>query len=209
MAKSCPPSEEDKRLALEYARKAKAKEKTTLDEQRALRRVQAFNEQRDRDKYYRTVPKRDYVAMSGRQHKVLDEQAARYDLPLLGESVDLFALLKRFHDLFAEGRFRTDDDLDDETQQTPNLEKLRGEKYRLAKLDRLERQRQLLPRRLVRELLGFNAAKLRNLGEQLQRRFGPEALDALNDTIDEIARETARTLDNETPTTEEPTDDDT
>ena len=134
------------------------------------------------------MPKRDYVAMSGRQHKVLDEQAARYDLPLLGESVVLFALLKRFHDLFAEGRFRTDDDLDDETQQTPNLEKLRGEKYRLAKLDRLERQRQLLPRRLVRELLGFNAAKLRNLGEQLQRRFGPEALDALNDTIDEIAR---------------------
>lgn len=208
MAKSGPPSEEDKRLALEYARKAKAKEKTTLAEQRALRRVQAFNEQRDRDKYYRTVPKRDYVAMSGRQHKVLDEQAARYDLPLLGESVDLFALLKRFHDLFAEGRFRSDDEIDDETQQTPNLEKLRGEKYRLARLDRLERQRQLLPRRLVRELLGFTAAKLRDRAERLQRLFGPEVVDELNDAVAEIEEEIGRTLDGQNKETETPDADD-
>jgi hypothetical protein len=50
-----------------------------------------------------SLPKRDYVAMSGRQQKILDAQADRYGLDELKKpKIDLTRLVRQFHDLLAK-----------------------------------------------------------------------------------------------------------
>jgi hypothetical protein len=64
----------------------------------------------------------------------------------------------------------------------------------MARLDRLERERSLLPRDDVREALGRVATMLRSAGETLQRQFGPAAGDILYEAISDAERELERTM---------------
>jgi hypothetical protein len=185
---------EDRRLAGEALRKKQLRLEPTRDEKQALRRVQKEKEARDRDRHYQTVPKKDYQRLSGRQPKVLNEQAERYSLPLRGDTVNLYAVLKSFHDLLAQygDRLVSDDaELLDPDQVSPALERLREEKWKLARLDRLERESELVAREQVHQLLTRGANLLRAAGELLQRQFGPDALEVLNDALDAFSREIA------------------
>jgi hypothetical protein len=69
---------------------------------------------------------------------------------------------------------------------SPALERYRDERAKLARLDRLERERQLLRRDAVHELLARMAGILRGTGEVFQRQFGPDALSILNEAVDEF-----------------------
>ncbi|MEO8272226.1 MAG: hypothetical protein ABI557_21120, partial [Aureliella sp.] len=62
----------------------------------------------------------------------------------------------------------------------------------LAKLDRREREAELLPRDEVRQSLTKMAAILRLSGETLQRQYGPGACDILNEALDDIEHEIRR-----------------
>ena len=62
---------------------------------------------------------------------------------------------------------------------SPALERYREERAAIARLDRLEREGQLLPRDEVREALGRIAAILRGAGDTLQRQYGQAAADIL------------------------------
>jgi hypothetical protein len=62
----------------------------------------------------------------------------------------------------------------------------------MARLDRLQREGQLLPRDEVREALGRLAAILRSAGDLLQRQFGPAALGVLSEALDDAQREVDR-----------------
>ena len=102
-----PPGEStaelaDKATAQRAARKLFDGQDLTKAERDALARYEKAKEERLRWQYYHTVPKKHYRAMSGRQDKVLNEQAKRYDLPIGGPVIDLEALLRRFHDFLAE-----------------------------------------------------------------------------------------------------------
>ena len=72
---------------------------------------------------------------------------------------------------------------------SPALEAYRVERAALAKLDRLERERALLPREAVHTALARVAAVIRGTGESLQRQFGPEAQQTLNEALDDAERE--------------------
>lgn len=183
---------EDRRLAAEALKAKAAGKKPTGEQKAALRRVQNEREARDRERHYRTMPKRDYCRLSGRQPKVVNEQADRYGLALRGDTIDLYQVLKGFHDLLAKYSARLvdeDDELLDPEQTSPALERLREEKWKLARLDRLEREQQLVPREQIHELLGRGANLLRQAGERLQRQFGSDALEILNGALDAFSRE--------------------
>lgn len=86
--------------------KRRAGKRATSQELAALRRIERRKEEEDRRRYYATVPQRHYRELSGRQAKILAEQAQRHDLPIAGKTVDLGLVLRRFHDLLAENKFR-------------------------------------------------------------------------------------------------------
>ena len=131
--------------------------------------------------------------MSGRQTKVINDQAARYGIPFGGASIDLPSVVKALHDFLAENaqRLARDDDAMLVGGSSPALERYREERAQLARLDRLEREGKLLPRDEVREVLGRIASILRDAGDALQRRFGTDASDILHEALDDSQREIA------------------
>lgn len=75
-----------------------------------------------------------------------------------------------------------------DVSNSPALERYREEKAQLAKLDRLERTRELLDRQLVVEALYRLGSLLRRVGDQLQRKYGPGAHDQIERALDEFER---------------------
>lgn len=174
----------DEQLATAAAKKRAAGQRLNRAEEAALRRVLKAREEAAREKTLAECPKKIYLRLAGRQAKVVNEQADRYGLPLRGEVVNLFEIIRAFHDLLPKlGSLIGHDG--------PALERLREEKFRLAQLDRRERESQLLPRDAVHERLALVASILRRAGETLARRCGPEAHQILNEALDEADREVA------------------
>jgi hypothetical protein len=170
----------------------------TREEQQALKRHEKEKEERLRWQYYRSIPQKHWREMSGRQTKVLQEQADRYGLPFGGATVDLPALARALHDFLAENALKLaredDDPLLNGGTSSPALERYREERAALARLDRLERERVLIPRDRCREALGRVAAILRSAGDTLGRQFGPGATELLYEALDDATREVERSF---------------
>ncbi len=134
--------------------------------------------------------------MSGRQTKVLKEQADRHGIPFGGATVNLPEVIKKLHDFLAENKFKLarDDDPLMNGGSSPALERYREERALLARLDRLEREGELLERDVVRLALSKVSSILRNAGELLQRQFGQGAADVLSDALDDADHEINRFL---------------
>jgi hypothetical protein len=164
----------------------------TREEQATLKRFENDREERLRWQYYRSIPKKHWRKMSGRQAKVINEQAARYKLPLDGPTIDLEAFVEAFHDFLSRNaqRLAQDDDaLMRSAQTSPALERYREERALLAELDRLERTRQLLPLDYVQQAHDRMAMLIRRAIERLDIRFGNDAGDIMRDTLDDYERE--------------------
>lgn len=163
-----------------------------------MRRYLTDREERERWKYYRTVPKKHYRQLSGRQDKVLNEQATAYGIPVGGPTIDLEAVLRWFHDYLSRTRIRGDSEADaivqgasQELKDAYLREQIR-EKRERAKLARLERQQQegsLLARDDVHRAHARIASLLRDCGSRLLREFGPVAQQMLDEAIDGAVRE--------------------
>jgi phage terminase Nu1 subunit (DNA packaging protein) len=76
----------------------------------------------------------------------------------------------------------------DAEEETPPLERLRTERARLAQLDRLEREGEILSREDVHSGLGIIASKLHWGLEQIEREH-PQAAKILRETLDGMERE--------------------
>lgn len=72
---------------------------------------------------------------------------------------------------------------------SPALERYRQERAQLARLDRLERERELLPQADVRAGFTIIANLLRSAGDSLQQQFGQDAHAILEDAWSEATRE--------------------
>jgi len=191
----------DQQLAARALQKRRGGEKLTQEEARVLRRIEAAAEERRRWEYYATLPKKHYVELSGRPTKVLNEQADRYGFPLRGKTIDLGAVLRSIHDFLARHKhtlaaaISIDDPLlEGASQSLKNAYvkeqiKEKREKAALARLDRQEREHELLSRDEVHDSLARIASIIRGCGDAMQRRFGPEALEILNDSLDSADRE--------------------
>jgi hypothetical protein len=151
---------------------------------------------------FRRVAKRIYCAMANRQPKVVNEQADRYKLPLRGATVDLCEIIKAFHDFLAANARRlagpeSGSDEDDPLLAGGTSPAL--ERYRLvrAKREEFNYERDLerwVDRELLNRALGVLAAVLRQAGEGLQRQYGPEAQNILDEAIDDAVERAIATF---------------
>ena len=82
--------------------KEEAGEPLTREEDSVLRRAKRELEERTRWEYYATIPQKHWRQMSGRQAKVLQEQAVRYGIPFGGATVDLSAVVRLLHDFLRD-----------------------------------------------------------------------------------------------------------
>ncbi len=72
---------------------------------------------------------------------------------------------------------------------SPNLEKYRAARARLAELDLLERERSLLRVDVMRDALSRMSSIIRDAGDILQRQFGTEASKILIEALDDAKTE--------------------
>lgn len=191
-----PASQLDKDLVARAYRKVMDRQELTDKERAALKRHEKEKEERLRWQYYAAIPQKHWRQMSGRQTKVLNEQAIRYGIPFGGPSINLPAVVRAVHDFLADNAYRlTRDDADlMQGNGSPALERFREERAALARLDRLEREGQLVQRDLARNALARIATVLRNAGDALQRQFGLTAVEILYDALTEAEREVERTF---------------
>ncbi len=133
------------------------------------------------------VPKGVWCKWSGRQHKVVNEQAGRYGAPIGGATIALPEVARWIHDFLADNarRLAAVDGGDDDS---PGLEYWKTQRERL----RFESESaQRLDRGEVHQGLGRMAAILRQAGEALQREF-PGAEVVLNQALEDFEREVDR-----------------
>ena len=195
----------EKETATRAYRKVMAGESVTAEERSALKRYEKQQEEERRWQYYESIPQKHWREMSGRQTKVLHEQAEKYGIPFGEKAINLPRVVRSLHDFLAANarRLSEDDDLLDAAISSPALERYREERVILAKLDRLEREGQLIPRDEIRLGLGQIAAILRTAGEMLQRQFGNDAVEILNDGLEEAERCISKICDREPSTADE------
>ena len=166
----------------------------TNEERTAVKRHEKGKEERLRWQYYGAIPQKHWRQMSGRQAKILNEQAIRYGIPFDGATVSLPAVVRALHDFLADNKHklaRVDDDLM-VGPTSPALERYREERAAMARMMRLEREGELLPRDLVRQSLAKTATILRNAGESMQKQFGQSAADLLYEAIGDAEAEIVR-----------------
>jgi len=87
-------------------------------------------------------------------------------------------------------------------KDSPALERLRDEKARIAKLDRLLKEGALLPRAEVHGLLTRLGGILKGTGERLQRDHGAAALEILNEGLADFEHEMAAKFGEQAPAVE-------
>ena len=151
------------------------------------------------------IPKGLYCQMAGRQHKVVDDAAARYGLPIGKETVDLFDAIEAMHSLIADNArsiipagdaIITGDGEENEQVYFLKLAELQ-EKVKKLQVGN-ERNRIALThdrgdsidRRELRRILQSLTVKLKAFGQQLRRASsGIEAQKACNEFLERLAIE--------------------
>ena len=168
-------------------------EKLTTREQAAVRKFEAAQLEKTRDAIVHAIPKGLWCEWSGRQAKVINEQADRYRLPLRGRTIDLPEFVRAFHDfLAASAKKLAGSDSEDPLlagAASPALELYRQEKYKLARLDRLMQEGRLLRFDDVRDRLTRVASIIRQAGELLEKQHGKEAHAILETALDDAQLE--------------------
>ncbi len=184
----------DSDLVARAYRKVMNREDLTKPERAALKRHEKEKEERLRWQYYSSIPQKHWREMSRRQAKVINEQAARYGIPFGGALVNLADVVRGLHNFLADNAVKLARDEDELLQGSgsPALERYREERALIAKLDRLEREGNLIPRDQVRQTLGRIASILRAAGDTLQRQFGEPAIEILYEALDDADREILR-----------------
>lgn len=185
---AAPPQTATDQINRDLARRALEKQRRgeapTAQELAALKRVEKAREEELRWQYYRTIPQRHWREMSGRQAKILIEQADRYGIPFGGKTVDLPAVVKALHDFLAANKTKLSTPDEDELPPLKESEKLAAVRRQREEI-RLQVDRgKYVSRENVRRCFSEIASILRRAGEQLQRRHGNEAYLILHDALD-------------------------
>jgi phage terminase Nu1 subunit (DNA packaging protein) len=185
-----PADRELVQSALEKRRRGAKPNQTEL---RALARFERQKEEADRWRHYSTIPKKHWQEMSGRQQKILNDQAGTWGIPIGGREIDLSAVVRWLHQFLADNAIKLRGaDSDDPMMAgavSPWLEEFRKEQTFLARLKRRELEGALIPRDVIHDALARIASILRGAGAVLQRQFGPEAHQILDEALDDAERE--------------------
>jgi len=195
---------EDQRLAAAAIHKAQSGVQPTREESAALRRVKRDRDEASRAEHFGGVRKGEWQRWSGRQQKVLNEQAARYGIPIgVGQrTIDLPSVVYWLHDFLAvhARRLSAPDDEDPAIAgaASPALERKRAIDAKRAELKYENELGRSIPREAIHAGLAVFAGVLRAAGEDLQRQFGPEAHAILSDALDDATTALRKHLDDGT-----------
>ncbi|MGA2032319.1 MAG: hypothetical protein ABSG68_08700 [Thermoguttaceae bacterium] len=186
----------DADLARAAIEKRQRGQRPAREELAALRRVQAQREDALRRQHFAAIRKREWREWSGRQDKILNEQATRYGLPIGGATIDLAAVVRWLHDFLARNARRLAgaevDDAECPANSSPALERKRLADARRAELRYECEVRSWMPRHEIHAAHAAVASILRRAGESLLREFGAAAQKTLNDALDDCQREIDR-----------------
>lgn len=188
----------ERELAGRAYRKVMSGESLSAQERAALRRYEKQQEEDRRWQYYESIPQKHWREMSGRQAKVINEQALRYGIPFGGKTISLPQVVRALHNFLADNcrRFpQEEDDLLHAGATSPALERYREERALLARLDRLEREGELIPRLMMRAGLEHITTILRSAAERLRQQHGEAAVQIYNEALDEAEAGIARFFD--------------
>jgi hypothetical protein len=195
MAKRAPSASEaiEQALVRSALEKQRAGQRPDSREQAALKRFEQRREEDLRWQYYESVPQKHYAAMSGRQWKVLAEQAQRHGLPITGKTLSLPRIIRAFHDFLAANKHRlastaAGEDPLMQGEGSPALERYRTVRADQEELKLAEMRRELLPRREIHQYLQRGQGIVRQAVETLQRQYGPDAAKLMNDAFIEAQR---------------------
>jgi hypothetical protein len=192
------PQKADRRLATAALEKRRRGVRATREEAAALRRYETELEEEQRLKHFRAIRKGEWKEWSGRQIKVLNEQAERYGLPIGGPIIDLLLFVKALHDFLAKNARKLagadDEDATLAGMASPALEKKRQLDCRRLELQLQREQGLWIERKIIHEGHNRIGGIIRVAGEALVRQFGEAAQKILNDALDNCQREIDRLL---------------
>jgi hypothetical protein len=179
----------DQELAAAAVQKRRAGEKPTRDELRALKRVLKSKEEDARWKFYSSIPQRHWIKMSGRQAKVVNEQAILYNIPFGGKTISLPEVVKALHDFLAKNAAKLRNEDPDPILNGPDspwLEEIRKAEAGLRNI-KLEREQKTHVNILdLMMSLKMSFEILRRTGSDLQRNYGEGAAVLFNDGLDRV-----------------------
>jgi hypothetical protein len=179
-ASATPAEQVDRDLAREALRKKQAGLQPSAREAAALRRIQKAEDERRRWEHYSSIPQKHWIAMSGRQAKIINEQAALYGLPFAGATIDLPAVVRAFHELLAEhGRKILKSD-DIETDPDTALKVIKTKRQQFFYEQDLGNW---ISKEDVHEGMEIFAEAIRGASERLQRDYGPDAQRVLEEAF--------------------------
>jgi len=163
-------------------------EKVTIDQKKEIAwlKIQWFEEMA------RALPKKYYIDMSKRQHVIIDRQAKIWGLPLDQPILDLYDIVKSFHDFLAENsnallkaRKNTDTHSIKQQAETRMLEI----KIKHAELELQDRAGKLIDREAVRNCFTWLAQQFKEMSEQIGRSHGPGPQQQINHFLDRMLKE--------------------
>jgi len=187
----------EKALVKAALEKRAAGQTPTAPERAALKRSEDRREEDLRQRYYARIPQKHWREMSGRQAKILQDQAALYGIPFDRPEIDLRAVVRALHDFLATHhqkyrRRQYDPDTGEEEEEPTALERLQEERYKRQRLARLKEEGKLADVAKIRAGLALIASLLRSSGESLQKKHGPDALEILDSTLCDCERQIER-----------------
>lgn len=178
-----PKLRHNRRSYIEYVQARQAGGSTTVRQETGARAWNEYVEEYRRERCLRAVPKKTYLAMAGRPARTVNDQGDRLEIPMGGKTVNMYDVVRGFHDFLAQNknvlRNAGKDDTNGEPQ-TKYTELLREEHWRIAQLKRREMERDLLSRVEVRESLLAFSTLMRTSIDTMQRNCGSAAVDIMD-----------------------------
>jgi hypothetical protein len=183
--------------------------KLSTKEEVAYKRVEKLQEKARRDEVLSALPIGEYCRYAGRRINVVRAQGEQYGLPLSEAKVNVPAVIAAFHDFLRDNwtKLKTggrpgprpqqggdfDDELFGEGAEDGDgdlwLARCREKKSKLLDLELQQKEGSLIPRDETMQLLSRSAGMLRQLEEELDRRFGPDAADLAKAAREGLERE--------------------
>jgi len=159
---------------------------------KTLTRPQASNlrdfKEQFSDYLFRNCSKALYQALSGRQRTQVNRQGEKHGIPIEGATVDLYAVIKAFHD-FLSANGKTLGDIEDLKKEKMRLEiSTLSKKEKMLENDMKSKDADYVVRAEVRGRLQWLSQRLQKLGEVI----GNESADMqsrVNDFLEELAEE--------------------
>lgn len=141
---------------------------------------------------YLAMSKQLYCQMAGRTRWVVEDYGRKYGIPLDGTKVDLYKVIKAFHDFIDANKevLENSKDVGSVAAEKAKLEIAQvRRKAELIDLQVQEKKKALVDRKEVASKLVWVSEKLRSLGDRLGRIYGQEAQLAVNEYLEEMAQE--------------------